>query len=634
MSMLSFATAAVAVARPPAFSAPVDYAPVAPVVEAGVPWPALQTTASASIVIGDTVRPASPYVFGTNFPVYWGRKYSRTDEMRAQLRAATSFVRWPGGTPANEYIWDGNWSAHPYFQKWEGQYGSDYIQTADELILTCKAIGAEPLVQMNAAQALIEGVDAAVDMSLRLLRKLIGSGLTVNYVSFGNEDYGPWEPPYGDVPVDGEVYGKAFSQWVDGMRQEFPDIYYGVVGLWTPNDGIHDPMRATAREPLLKGGAKVGVIANWMGDMLSKTNAIAKADWLVLHDYFYKDATPISTPDLLAKASDLYKMPKGVADFISQFSPQTPMPALALTEFNIASAYSQGGNATARMAGALFLAELMGETLTSAPVAALTEFAWHAKWYENTDRSGSYGDYTFGGPTWAPNVTANTLLPKFYSMALLKLVTGQLVLSATSTNAAVKSYASQFDHGEVGIVLLNEGLEATKVSLAGLSGAGRLNSFAKGATVNGWVLEGDASSLVPEVGGTSLLDAPAVLLNGVGNGQKLGGPWPIDTIKPYTVTAAAGADFEVEIPPASIVALMVYGARSSFPSPPPSPPFPPPPPPPPCYTASYDACLDRRCCQDAGFGCYKRPTLQYAQCRPLQDNCVDDDEWLCPGWWL
>ena len=50
----------------------------------------------------------------------------------------------------------------------------------------------------------------------------------------------------------------------------------------------------------------------------------------------------------------------------------------------------------------------------------------------------------------------------------------------------------------------------------------------------------------------------------------------------------------------------------------------------------YDACLESKCCADPGFGCYKRPNNEYAQCRqqrmPDEIACVDNDQWLCPGW--
>ena len=651
--------AAAAAPRSAAFSAPNDYNPIAPLLQPGVPFPspASQPSSAASVSLGATVHSSSPYIFGTNLPVYWGREYSRTNATHEQLRAAASFVRWPGGSPVNQYIPDGNWSGHPYFQKWQGQYGSDDIQTPDELILTCKATGSEPLVQMNAALALVEGVQAAVDMSLWLLRKFHAAGLTVRYVSFGNEDYGPWETPYGDYPVDGELYGKAFSSWVDGMRAEFPDVYYGVVGLWTPDDGVSDGVNAQAAVHAHRASAatnvpperqchpetvcvpsaeRVGIIPNWMGDMLTKTDAVQKADWLVLHDYFYKLDTPISTDALLSNGEQLHEMPKGVEAFINKFAPGTPLPALALTEFNIATTYSAGGNATSRLSGALFLATTIGETLASAPVAALNEFGWHARWAEKASTSGSYGAYTFGSPTWAGDVPDGTLLPKWFALALSKKVTGRMVLAATSSKSSLKAYASEFTGGEVGLLLINHHTEPVSVSIRGLfDDSSRRARFPHGMALNAWVLEGNSSSITPALSANgTALDAPAVTVNGVGNGLPLGGPWPIDTIAPYEMAISPQRDLTLVVPAAALLAAVLHGARPPFPSPPPSPPFPPPSPPPPCPTQSYGNCLTSHCCVDSSkYGCYKRPTKQYAQCRPLVSNCVDTADWLCPGWW-
>lgn len=596
---------------------------------------------------------------------------------------------------------DLNWTAHPYFAKWQGQYGSTDMQTADELILTCKATGAEALIQMNAALALVEGVTASLDLSLRLMRKLKAAKVHVRHVSFGNEDYGPWETPFGDVPVNGEIYGKAFSTWVDGMRAEFPDVAYGVVGLWTPNDGAAFtskapdewclPRAASGGSPsaarVCDGVEAIRVVNKWMPDMLRKTDAVVKADWLVLHDYFTKAATtsdamlPLRTRPLschlprlpspsvptfgLLSSSDrhrltnaqllnntalLHAMPKGVADFIARSSPSTPQPKLALTEFNVATTNSGNSNATARLVNALFLGTLIGEALTTGSVAALAEFGWHASWFEKATplppRSGSYGMVTFGRPAWAPDDLGGTPLPKLYAQLLVKLATGSNVVPVAHVGrhvAGLRSYASEFDTGELGIILINhDAQEGVRVAIGGLGITGlRAARFAHGIEVNGWVLEGNASTVMPQLGATSLLDAPAVLINGVGNGRVLGGPWPVDansSVQPYRLSSTSpSAQLNISVPPASLIALIVHGARPAEPSPPPLPPSPPPLPPsspPPCFTASYADCYESHCCENARrFGCFKRPTHKYAQCRPLVPSCQDSAEWLCPGWW-
>ena len=52
-----------------------------------------------------------------------------------------------------------------------------------------------------------------------------------------------------------------------------------------------------------------------------------------------------------------------------------------------------------------------------------------------------------------------------------------------------------------------------------------------------------------------------------------------------------------------------------------------------CSENMHD-CSHSKCCKDPNFGCFKRPTKQFAQCRPLKDDCVDTEDWKCPGWEL
>ena len=541
------------------FDPPPSYSPIAPAYESGTTWPKIAGASSATVTIGSTVlRNSTPYALGTNVPVYWGRRFSRDADQRAQLAAGPQFLRWPGGTPANEYVWSSKcvgtadttpcWKEHPYFLKFQGQYGSAYLQTPDEFITTCKAVSCIPLVQANAAIALVESVANATAMALDLLRYLKQGGLDVRHVAFGNENYGPWEVPYGDVPVDGELYGNAFTEWVEGMRREFPDVAYGVVGLWTPGDGAATTAHAAAERCARAGrtaaaaaactralGLGYGVIENWMPDLLSKTDAVRKADFLILHDYFDKatDEPAPSAATLIERDLDqLHAMRQGVADFISNSTaPTTPMPPLVLTEFQVAAAYASAGNATETLASAVFLASVIGETLAAAPVNALTEFAWHAKWFSKGNRSGGYGSYAFGHPD--PSVPEGTLAPKYYASWLWRKALGGTVLAASSSTATLKVYATRFAGGEHGLVLINtDEAAAASVTLAGVKGR-----------VNGWVLSAAG-------GGTMM--APVVAVNGVDNGLSWGAPWPPPA--PY----AAASDAAIDVPPASVTAVIVY----------------------------------------------------------------------------
>ena len=101
-------------------------------------------------------------------------------------------------------------------------------------------------------------------------------------------------------------------------------VAYGLVSLWTATDG--EASGAAAAEHLTRCdregrsdvavrackvavggggglGGGLGIIRNWMEDMIGKTDALHKADWLVVHDYFYKDVDthPLSPGDLIGK---------------------------------------------------------------------------------------------------------------------------------------------------------------------------------------------------------------------------------------------------------------------------------------------------------------------------------------------
>ena len=46
----------------------------------------------------------------------------------------------------------------------------------------------------------------------------------------------------------------------------------------------------------------------------------------------------------------------------------------------------------------------------------------------------------------------------------------------------------------------------------------------------------------------------------------------------------------------------------------------------------WTTCWWTHCCHDPADGCYRRAGKQFAMCKPRVDNCVDDENWICPGW--
>lgn len=50
---------------------------------------------------------------------------------------------------------------------------------------------------------------------------------------------------------------------------------------------------------------------------------------------------------------------------------------------------------------------------------------------------------------------------------------------------------------------------------------------------------------------------------------------------------------------------------------------------------NFVRCLESQCCSTPGWGCYKRISKAFAQCRPLTraGECMEDTAWTCPGRW-
>lgn len=48
----------------------------------------------------------------------------------------------------------------------------------------------------------------------------------------------------------------------------------------------------------------------------------------------------------------------------------------------------------------------------------------------------------------------------------------------------------------------------------------------------------------------------------------------------------------------------------------------------------HSECLSTGCCANPKLACFKRPSMQHAECLPREPNCVDTADWLCPGWEL
>ena len=182
----------------------------------------------------------------------------------------TSFLRFPGGSPADKFLFDGNYTRFPYFEQWDWMTGVAKYSLAD-FAGTIKNTGATPLVQLNFALCVVYGNEACAAYAVEFHQALLDQGVNVSYYEFGNENYGSWEVPYDDYPVTATFYGEAFSVVSGLMRASWPHLRFGVV----------------TTDELVVCDVNETMITNWTYDLLVSTEEHgAVVDFMVMHNYF------------------------------------------------------------------------------------------------------------------------------------------------------------------------------------------------------------------------------------------------------------------------------------------------------------------------------------------------------------
>ena len=217
---------------------------------------------SVDIDASEELKDVTNYLMGTNIPVY-DHPDDVNDQAVTMLDSAIGFMRYPGGSPANEYLWDSDYSTYPYFSTWNWMDGKKQTHMAD-FVQYINNTGATPLVQLNAALALVYGADVAAEYFIAEHEAFLSLGLDVQYYEFGNENYGSWEPPYGDYPVNGTLYAEAFVTVATAMKAKYPHLLLGPLGMYSTSGAAH------SRTVIGKDGHPIvgTIIANFFEDCL------------------------------------------------------------------------------------------------------------------------------------------------------------------------------------------------------------------------------------------------------------------------------------------------------------------------------------------------------------------------------
>lgn len=517
-----------------------------------MPWPAGKGEA-LSVNIDSLVSAGkfTKYHRGINVPDYTSRDLIRSKGAELIKQAGFRFIRFPGGSPADAYLWDDSYDKFPFFKQFRGDYDNG-VRT-DDIIELCNKTGAEPLIQINYAMFVLYGEEAGTDLAVRWYQYFKAHGITVKCWELGNENSGGWEQPQAskdckgfDGPsskcqsTNGEQYGKDLAYLSKAMKQIDSEVK---VGAWLETNEREDGA----------GERK----AQWDSLLMPQLRDSLGADWLNIHTYFWQPMDWSKGQYTPYQPQNLYDHDQGMvsktkSDFgaiLQKYFPEGEQLPLAITEWNIDQAFPHADPQVDAHISALVTADIIGQAVRQETVQALNYFALLDGWKTDPCSSGPCpGPADLGMITYGePGVPDGTPRPAWYSFAIWSWAMGDHIIHTDRADSKdLVTYASLFTSGEMGVIIINKKSEDTSLTLNGLPA----NSDARG-----WVLTASDQSKSP-------VDyASGSALNGQGPASgSIGGPFPVDNIKPYG-GKASGPSIEIFVPKVSLTGIIFYPSQ-------------------------------------------------------------------------
>jgi hypothetical protein len=471
--------------------------------------------------LGTELAQVTPRHLGNNLAWYDGKEWLKSSGVAERAsQSGTRFWRWPGGSSADNYHWDGNYSTHTkdHDGRPTSKMNEPSAANSDDLIEFCRATKSEAIATVNYGLARYASVQKAAELAARWVRYFnVEKGFKVRYWEIGNEVYGPWEEGNkvpGKPPLSGDTYAKDFNVIAEAMRAVDADIRIGAVAVDVDS-----------------GDEWLGY-RWWMRDMLPILGD--SADFLITHNYFHwpfeggKFVNP-SNEKLFGNVSKVAKAKADIDAMVQKYAHRTsPLPVM-LTEFNVVNASSPQ---TIQLISGLFAAEVLGEAV-KAGYAGTNLWDW--KNGLDPKLGGDHGMLAFADRA----VPDSTPRPTYFAYALYERAFAHRMIEASSSEPRVKVYASRFAGGEPGLIVVNEQSEPVTINVD----VGNLTLKGKAL---GWVLDG------------SDLNAKQVRWNGVPGPEGGGGPFPIDGLAPYLASFDPSAGVQLNLPASCAAGIVLF----------------------------------------------------------------------------
>ncbi len=499
--------------------------------------------------VNHVIAKVPPYVFGNNSNL-WTGQYTNASLRQYIKDMAPGIIRAPAGSISDLYFWNGtSTSTHPadaptqiYANGAEqNQYWGWYGVNADpgsmslanyyDLLQQTNSTG---IITVNYGYARYgtsaDPVATAAHLAADWVRY---DNNRTKFWEVGNETYGNWEAGFQINPgtnmdhqpdtVTGALYGQHFNVFYDSMQNAAAQV------------GATIHVGATLVDAPPYGGA-YPTLVNWNAGVLS--NAGAKADFFIVHDYFTAFNTNSTVSDILNTATTV---PTSGMNYLKQQLNQYSIPQkpIALTEWNIQAV---GSRQDISYIAGIHAVKTFGSILKNG-------FGEASRW----DLANGWGNSTTNPPPSVPgddmglfsygqpNVPDGTPRPAFfYQYYFSKFFGDRMVSDSGIAGADLTTYSSTFSSGQAGTVIINSGTASHVVDV-------NFHHFPAGAKYYWYVLTGGTDN-----GAFS----GQVFVNGTGPSSTVaaGGPLNYSSLQAYS--APLTGSILVKVPPLSVVYLV------------------------------------------------------------------------------
>jgi hypothetical protein len=409
-----------------------------------------------------TIRVVDDKMFGINTAV-WDSSFSDSQTLATLQGMNARFLRYPGGSAADDYIWNLN-------QNTEGT--TTWATDFDQFAMQALAINAQVVITAN------YGTGTPTMAANWVQYSNVTKSYGFKYWEIGNECYGTWEEDEQAVTHDPYTYAMRAVQYMNAMRAVDPTIKIGMVA--TPGeDSYANNTSHPATNPVTKA-----VHNGWTPVMLATlASQGVYPDFLIYHNYEAnsgQENDSLLLQDEVAASPGFTTWRGAAADLRSQLTDYlgtTGAPIqLICTENNSIS--SNPGKQSVSLVNALYYADSVANLMQ-------TEFNGMIWWdLHNGPGTGGndssslygwrmYGDYGVeNGTAGSIDLVAHDKYPAYYAYKLLNHFArgGDTVITATSSNALLSAYATKRTDGSMSLLVINKNPTSATTANISLTG--------------------------------------------------------------------------------------------------------------------------------------------------------------------